>query len=341
MANASAVTVSSLTESAIIYQKDLRHLPYAVLREELGRLGINLYPNVQHKDVITEFLRKQGIMAPYASSISISNSLLGKTRERVLELKSAYASVKDNVKNYKNTFIGANELLVNQTKKNPMEFDILMGIVRTFTEDLMDTIFGGVYNGSGTTPLDCFDGLYALIDAEIIAGTIAAAEGNYHAMGSLAAPTSDSDYTAFNSVLAMWRAGDPMLRQKPSRMYMPWDVFSHVQDAIFNKYKQKPTADDYNRFDLPGSGGRCLMVPCNFMGTGEQVILTVPENIDFGMNSLGDADFVQVRNPYEDPNEVQYYIQGDYGMRIRSSHKKVFMVSDGASTPAQLSGDYS
>ena len=77
------------------------------------------------------------------------------------------------------------------------------------------------------------------------------------------------------------------------------------------------------------------------MGTGQRIVLTAPGNMDFGMDTLGDETFVQVRNIYEDPNYVQFWIQGKYGTRIRSINEKVFQVNDGASVGAQLSGDYS
>ena len=112
-------------------------------------------------------------------------------------------------------------------------------------------------------------------------------------------------------------------------------------DAFFNKFRSKPTADEYGRIDLYGSGGKCKIIRSTIMGTGQRIILTVPGNLDFGMDTLGDEDFVQVRHPYEDPNYVQFWIQGKYGTRIRSIHEKVFQVNDGTPVGLQLSGDYS
>jgi hypothetical protein len=60
----STVDLTSLAETAIRRQKDLKMLPYAVLRETLGVHGINLLPGIQNKDVLTDFLRKAGIMKP-------------------------------------------------------------------------------------------------------------------------------------------------------------------------------------------------------------------------------------------------------------------------------------
>ena len=114
-----------------------------------------------------------------------------------------------------------------------------------------------------------------------------------------------------------------------------------VRLKVFNKFRSKPTTDEYGRFELYGSGGKCKLLRSNIMGTGQRIILTAPGNFDFGMDTLGDETFVQVRNPYEDPNLVQFWIQGKYGTRIRSIHEKVFQVNEGTPVGLQLSGDYS
>jgi hypothetical protein len=49
---------------------------------------------------------------------------------------------------------------------------------------------------------------------------------------------------------------------------------------------------------------------------------------------------VQIRNPYEDANEIQFWMQWEIGMRIKNLNKRGFMVSDGTVTSNPLSGDY-
>ena len=145
---------------------------------------------------------------------------------------------------------------------------------------------------------------------------------------------------AFDIILDFYQHAQKMLRQADSRLYLPFDLGDAYDMAYFNKFKFKPTMDNYGRSILEGSGGKCTIVRSAIMGTGQRIILTVPGNFDFGMNTLGDEDFVQVRNPYEDPNEIQFWIQGDYGCRIRSYHEKAFLVNDGSPVANALSGDY-
>jgi hypothetical protein len=58
------------------------------------------------------------------------------------------------------------------------------------------------------------------------------------------------------------------------------------------------------------------------------------------MRTGSDKGFVQVRNPYKDPNWVQYWSQFEVGCRVRSIHAKEFMVNDLTNTAIELAGDY-
>lgn len=335
------VDISTLQESAVRYDSDLKMLPITVLSEELGKLGIALIPNVQYKDIRTYFERSGGIMAPYSAG-TLNNSNLGKAIEAILEVHDAYASVKDNVRNYKTTKIGPDQLLGKNTSKvHPWQKTMLWAIVSTFGEDLGDCLFGGTRNASGTTPKDLFNGFDTLITTKVSAGDITVGKGNKYATGAITAPASATDTDAADQLYEMWANSHVSLRNRNSIMQVPWDVYVAFQQAHFNKWKYAPKADEFNRTILEGSGGRCKIVPSPFLGTGDRVILTVPGNFDFGMDSMKDQQFVQIRAPYEDPNYVQFWIQGSYGVRINSVNQKVFCVNDG--TPihtASFAGDY-
>ena len=339
---ASTVDITSLSESAIRYDKDLKMLPVAVLREELGKLGIALIPNIQNKDVRTNFERHGGIMAPYSVGMDINNSDLGKAIESVLEVHDAYASVKDNIRNYKTEIIGPDQLLgKNTNKKHPWQQTMLWAIVSTFGEDLGDCLFGGTRNASGLTPKDLFNGFDTLLTSKVSAGDISASKGNLYATGAITAPADASDVDAFDQLWAMWANAHPALKNKDSIMMVPFDVYVAFQQAHFNKFKYAPKNDEFQRYILEGTAGRCKIVPSPYLGTGDRIILTIPGNFDFGMDSMKDHQFVQVRDIYEDPNYVQFWIQGSYGVRINSVNKKVLCVNDG--TPihtTSFAGDY-
>lgn len=335
------VDISTLAETAIRRQQDLKMLPYAVMREVLGLHGINLLPGVQNKDVITSFYRKQGILKPYSTAKEISNADVGKAEESVLQVYKAYASVQDNIQNYISTIVGPDVLLgKNQTKTHPWQMVMLTAIVRTFGEDILDALFPAERDVEEQNPLGAFDGYDTIIDAKVSGGDISEANGNLVDTGTISAPADADDTDAADILLEFWRAAHPLLKSTPSLLLVPADIAYAYDDAYFNKYKTKPNVDEYSRPILHGTSGLCKIVRSNIMGTGQRIVLTIPGNLDFGMDTLGDETFIQVRNIFTDPNIVQFWIQGAYGCRIREINRKAFQINDGTPTANALSGDY-
>ena len=340
------VDLTSLQKTAIRRQKDLKMLPYAVLAPTLGLHGVNLLPGIQNKDVITDFQRKGGIMKPYSTSVAITNADVGKAEEMTLQVEKAYASVKDNIQNYKTIAVGPDVLLgKNKNKKHPWEMVMLTAIVRTFGEDILDALFPAKRDTAVQTPQGAFDGFDTLIDAFVAASKITTTIGNLKNTfdanyTAFVAPANESDTEVYDRLLEFWRSANPQLRKANTHLLVPYDIADMYDDAYFNKFRSKPTTDEYGRPFLYGSGGKCKIVRSAIMGTGQRIMLTVPGNLDLGMDTLSDASFVQVRYPYEDPNLVQFWIQGDYGTRIRSIHPKLFQINEGTPVANSLSGDY-
>ena len=341
---ATAITITDLTRAARQYKNDFEMLPYAVLGTVLAEHGITLFPGVQYKNTIVSTERKQGIAMPYGVDESIVNRTVGKFTESDLIVLSSVACVKDNIRSYQQVeMIKPNEMLgANKTKKHPFHVQMMMDIIKTFGEDLLDALFPGERDVSDTTPLGCFDGFETIILAAITAGDVTGGKGNYLESGTFAAPASESDTNALD-YLVTWLRGANVHLKKNSTLMIPASIAEYVKDAFSNKYRYKDVTSTALEAYLKD---RCNMrnlkiVISNYMGTGDRLILTAPNNFDFGMNTKGDEKFVQVRNPYEDPNYVQYWIQGDYGCRIRSVHEKMFFTNDGSLAANRLSGDYS
>lgn len=341
------IDISTLAETAIKRQKDLKMLPYLVLSQTLGIHGINLYNGIQNKDVLTDFQRKSGIMKPYDSSVAISHGDVGKTQEMILAVEKAYASVKDNIQNYKNVAVGPDVLLgKNKSKAHPWQKTMLWAIVTTFGEDVLDALYPAVRDTADQTPQGAFDGYDTKIDAFITATLISEANKNLVntfdvVYTDFVAPVDLDDTEVADRLLAFYRAAHPSLKSTNTLLKVPAHIADWYDDAYHNKYKHKPILDEFGRTNLHGTGNKCKIVRSNHMGTGSRIILTVPGNFDFGMDSNSDAEFVQVRNPYIDPNLIQFWIQGDYGTRIRSIHPKMFQINEGTPVANALSGDYS
>lgn len=339
------VDISALSESAIRYQKDLQTLPYAVMAERLGLMGMAIVPGIQNKDVLTEFLRKAGIAKPYIGDGSVENSDVGKAIEHILQVEKAYASVKDTPQNYKKTIVGPDVLLgKNKSKKHPWEKLMLSSIVKTFSEDILFvSLFHAERDTGDQTPNGLFDGFHKKLDDFVVGGEISVANGNYNtSIGAISAPSDEADTTAADQFLALWRLTTPLFRQqKEQLLIVNPDVADFYDDAYFNKFRYKPTMDNFGRTVLHGTGNKCKIVRSNEIGDGQRIILTLPGVMELGLDTFSDQQFVQVRDIYEDPNFMQFWLQADYGVRFASYDKKKLFINDqSAGDPEDLSGDY-
>jgi len=334
------VDISSLQRAAVNYQKDIKMLPYAVMAQTLAEHGITLFPGVQNEDVIVSFLRKRGIAKPYAPGITPADSDVGKVVESRLKVETAYASIVDNIKNYKEkVMITPDEMLgSNKSKKHPFEMQIISAVIKTFAEDVLDALFNAERDTTDESPMGLFDGFETKILAQIVSGDIAFHHNNYRETPAFAAPTTDYDaYTALRNWL---RSANPYLL-KDAILIMPIQIARYFMDGLKNKTAQKAaTFIDFQEYLNEDVNGNIKVVKSRFMGTGDRLILTAPGNMDFGMNTLGDETFVEINRLEKDRNIVNYWLQAEYGVRIRSTHEKSFLTNDGALTANALSGDY-
>lgn len=341
------INVSSLQRAAETYQKDFMLLPYAMLIPTLQELKISML-EVDNKDIVIVKERAGGAVRPYVAGGSINyKAEISRLKERALQTETSVAVIKDNIKNYKTKrvlFDAAKNKVNNQTKQHPLERDIIADVITTVGEDIIDAVFHAERNTADLSPMGMCDGFNTIIDALVAAGEISSGKGNLVDCGALAAPATASDLSAFTNLRDWLRNIDHKWRNKPVALYIPYSSLINVKDALENKktsYKDVTFAALLTQLQEDCGIPKLQIVSHYALGSGDRLMLTEPGNLDLGMNSFGDAGFVQVRNPYEDANEIQYWLQFDIGARIKNLHKRGFMLSDGTVTANPMSGDYS
>jgi hypothetical protein len=338
------VNTASLQRAAEKYNPVLQTLPFMMLQETLSALQVNQM-EVAAKDILMQFQRKSGIARPYNSNSAIAYAgEVGKIKERILEVKTSYAALKEHLAAYKDGKLILNTVeaqkIDNQMKKHPLEVQIIGAKIKTIGEDIIDYLFHGEYDDEGTTPADMFDGYNKIIADEIISGAIAEGNKNMVTTGALLAPVS-GDTDAWDALVDFIRSAHPQLR-KNAVLYITDEALFNAIDALGNKIQYKGVMEfDVFQQHLQGTTkSKLQIISDTALGTGSRLMLTAPRTLDFGMNTKSDVDFVQIRNPFEDPNIIQFWTQWDAGCRIRSIHPKEFLVNEQTATALPLSGDY-
>lgn len=346
---ANIVTVDGLRKAAEKYDPIIRQLPAWALTEAIKALRLNVM-KVDMKDVITHERRKSGGTMPYvpsAESITYTEGMLA-YESSDLEVYETVFKAKENITNYKGAnvqFLGGKPM-DNTSKKHPLEYKIIQTMVKTHAEDVMFALFHAERNTSGNNALSCFYGYNSQIDALISSGDITAARGNYAPTGAFNAPVDENDCSAYENLVDFIGGSHNMLRSSIGGnplLYVTEEVMVNVRAAYRNKVKafQMPTMDQVK--DMIRQDALCPgleFITHIALGGGHRVMLIKPGLLDLGWNTQAASRFVQVRDPFEDPNIVQFWLQASYGTRLRDWHEKLFRVNDQTNSCINLSGDY-
>ncbi len=345
MSGTNMVNVTSLNRAAEVYDNVLRTLPYFTLEEVISLFKLNVL-EISGKHVRTTFERKGGLMKPYSAEVtSTDNEEVGKIKESSLETKLAFCSIFDSIQNYKavNVLSNAGEKVDNKAKKHPLERKILETIVRTWSEDVLDALFFGERNTDDMSPLGAFDGFETLLVALIVAGEVSTGKGNLINSGAISDPSDETDTGAVDTIIAWFKNINPKLRRQKLLWIVPETVVFPLLLSLENKLRYRSVAtmqdlENYLKIHALVPNLTVVSHPC--LGSGQRWYVTPYGNLDFGMNTKTDGQFVQVRDPKVDPNIVQFWIQAEYGTRWNGWHPKEFACNEQAAVSNPLSGDY-
>ncbi len=348
MAKKRMVTIDGLSRDAVKYNNVLRELPFYYLNETIKNLKINII-DVQGKDVLVSKRRRAGILAPYASGMTFNDieyKELMKFFEATLQPELTYAEEFDNITNYKEKKVISNqgEILDNKQKKHPLEFMILQDLTKAHGEDVAFSLFFAQRDEAIKSPITAFNGFNYKLNLLKIAGEIDKAKGNLVETGAFNAPASDTDYEAYDKLVAFIKGSNPLLLKGIVELRAADNPISTAREALKRKlrYQEYPTIDRFLEHLRSDTGARNLeLLQDEAYGYGDQLMLTKPGLLDAGVMKSDDGTFIQVRQIGRDPNDVQFWMQAGYDTRINDIHPKLFRMNDQLNKDnLALAGDY-
>lgn len=346
---AKVIDVSSLNRTSEQYDPILRMLPFVELQPRLRELGVR-FLSTDKQLVEVSYERKGGIAKPYAGGTTDPaneyESEVGQVKEMELNPEWGYTAVKENITNYEDVNVISNsaEHVDPVKKKHPQELIIMQSIIKTTGEDILDALYFGERDITDKSPLGLFNGINTLVDTMVTAGDIATGKGNLVNSDVLTNGSSGVDlYRAYTNLIAWLRQAHPALKKANPILKMTSVTYYNVLDALTQKLNYKGVLA-FEEF-LRCIRGDAKMPKLNIsiedeMGTGHRLFLTVKDNFDFSLWTKKGKKFVDIRDIYEDPNDVQFWSQWKAGARVRKIHRKVFMMNEQTAVGQELSGDY-
>lgn len=343
------INPAGLTQAAKTYDPLFRVLPFYSLSVVASALNLNIM-EVSDEHVIVNKRRKAGGTGPYKSGMEITyQEEISKFYESNLKPELVVYKIKDNILNYqeKKMLVQAGRTLDLKKKKHPLEFDIIKDIITSHGEDVVFSLFYAQRDENTFSPLTSFTGFFPALDLLTTAGYIAAGQKNVHTTGEIKKPTTETDTTAYDQLVDFVASAHPLLRSGASGtpdLVLSESTLIAARSALRNKLKalEYPTMDKLKTYLREDANCPSLdFVTHEALGTGGKLILQKKGNMDIGFNTGKANQFVQVRDIFEDPNEVQFWLEAAYGVRIRDVHQKVFRTNEQTNTAIDgLAGDY-
>ena len=315
MAKQGLLDIEKLKRYAIDYDGVLRTLPYFTFQKFAADMKLNVI-EIENEDVITNARRKAGHTGPYKAGAEINYpNEIGKIVEMSIKPELTVARLKDNILNYseKKILSNAGQRVDHTTKKQTN-----------------DNVF---------SPMTSFTGFFPWIDHFKTTNDINMANRNLVRTGFFAGGDGVNDYDRLVNFL---RAAHPFLKRSAILYYS-----DQVEMICKEAYRQKvdafarPSTEDFwkavkDDAKFPG----LQPITHEAYGTGHALILIRPGMMDFGANTQKATRFVQIRDIFEDPNELQFWLQAGYGTRFQDIHQKVFQVNEFTNEGVDLAGDY-
>ena len=341
MAQTRVINIDELKRYAKTYDGVLRVLPFFSLQEFAQRMKLNVI-EVRDEDVLVNFRRKAGNTGPYKAGASISYpDEIGKIVEMSLKPELTVSRIKDNIQNYKDKRVisNAGEPVDHVSKRHPLEKTVIDNMVISHTEDVIFSAFFAERNEEVYSPLTAFTGFFPWIDHFKTTSDISLANRNLVPTGEFGSNDGVDDY---DRLVQFLRQAHPMLK-RGAVLYYSSSVELVCKEALRKKTSafKRPTSEEFWEAVKDDANFPMLQpVSHEAYGTGSALILVKPGMLDLGVNTRRASQFVQVRDIFEDPNDVQFWLQSAYGTRFQDVHRKVFQVNECTNQGVDLAGDY-
>ncbi len=333
--------IDALKRYAKEYDSVLRTLPYFTFQDFAASMKLNVI-EVDNEDVLVNARRKAGHTGPYKAGAAINYpDEIGKIVEMSIKPELTVARLKDNILNYgdKKVLSNAGEKVDHTKKKHPLEKMVVDNHIISHSEDVTFSAFFAERNDGVFSPLTSFTGFFPWIDHFKTTNDINFANQNLKRTGAFGSGDGINDYDRLVNFI---RSAHPFLRRSAILYYS-----DTIELICKEAYRQKvnsfarPTTEDF--WKAVKDDAKCpglQPVTHEAYGTGHALIMIRPGMMDFGVNTQKATKFVQIRDIFEDPNELQFWLQAAYGTRFQDIHPKVFQTNEFINEGVDMAGDY-
>lgn len=229
------------------------------------------------------------------------------------------------------------EQFSDKTKRTEAEIvqALCLQMGKSVSKKLGAALFKASRNPSGTTTMTLFNGFETIAAAEITAGNIAAAKGNYMEVDTItAANVGDVLKAIYDGASEELQEADNLKMYMPKtvkKMYDDW-CLAHFGAVVYNTTYQK------NR--LHGTDENpCELVALSGMKGSNYIFLSTKDNMLVGCDQSGNPkEKFLIRVP-DNPKVVQFFACMFWGVQFEQIEPEFLMVAKQVAGTITVSGD--
>lgn len=323
-------SLEDFQKAAITFRKDLLRLPLIGINDTLQYMTPR--PGVRYEELVgSSSVNAQ--LAPYQA---------GKRTEANLNLvlralKTYFGSVNADFEPNSaiQTLLGhhAAQAMGDAQKSTPTAREVLALIAKDISAHLNDAIWSGVRNAKGTATADLFDGFDTITSAEITAGNIAAAEGNYVKLTEAITASNAVDIIK-NKILFQL---DPLLRKEDLFLFCDYATADAYNESYLLTHTGLVYNQNYKQVTVEGSNNKLTIVPLANKAGSKFIHVAPKRNMLVGFDQMSDAERVDVKE--YGPDVLTFMMRMFFGVQFESIDKRRLFVAEFADPkPAGGSG---
>lgn len=339
-----AIDITDLRHIVARIDEDIKYSPLSMGYDRLNKLGISVLTQVEYEDTFYKGLIRGGNTFAYDPNEEQKEGQLGSVKQMDLITKIAKALIPDNLTAYRDKVPlggGTSVDLAELTYTN----DRIDMVKDAFVRDIVRNVFVGVRNEKTHDGYHIYDGLFTVLDNHIKNGEVGVALGNMVAMPEITdGMTNEEVYNTMHMWRTKWNENFQENLEEGGTG-VDWYLTKSIYDRFVEGYKQ--AYKHQNLEDVHKSGyvfigwDNIRFHPTALMGKGSRMFVTVPDNLDFGLDTKNTEAGVKVTEEPKDPNKIYFHIQAAIGTRIRYIEPSCFICNDQVNTPIKgLGVDY-
>lgn len=311
---------------------------------EMDRLGIKITSGIQFKDTQLVMSRKGGTTRRKVAGQEVANKV-GYLEERPLIAKLSWNRYYGNVDSFIETAIPCSGEI---GYTYPESEAAMTAILANYAEDLSLNLWWGDINRTDERSL--YDGFHTLRNKEIAAGKISKLVGNLIECERIDTNPANLSKTQWQ-IWCVFFAKLPIALKKAPKVLVY--MSSALGAALAASYAETRNNNATVTYEM-GSDGRptgnfyvpefknVVFAPFDDFGVGDKMIVTIPQNFEYGVNTEDARSHVTVQiGSDKDANDVICQIQSVQGTRLLLIMPNSYVESNGTLTETiPQAGDY-